>query len=73
MDQYATSPVYDDLQTAVIRYAGRMTEDVALGDAAFQAVGRRLGERELVELSLTVALANFTNRLNETFQTDLES
>ncbi len=49
-----------------------MTENVAVGDAAFQAVRKALSEQELVELSMTIALANFTNRLNDTFQTELE-
>ncbi len=72
MDHYATSSLFDDLQKAVIRYAEEMTENVAVGDAAFQAVRKVLGEQEMVELSMTIAVANFTNRLNDTFQTELE-
>ncbi len=49
-----------------------MTENVAASDATFRAVRAKLDEQEMVELSMTIAWANFTNRLNETFQTELE-
>ncbi len=72
MDGYATNPVYDELQKAVIRYAEDVTENVAARDETFRAVRAKLDEQEMVELSMTIAWANFTNRLNETFQTELE-
>jgi len=72
LDTYATNPVYGDLQKAVIRYAEDMTENVAASDATFAAVRKALDDQELVELSLTIAIANFTNRLNDTFKTELE-
>lgn len=72
LDAYPTNPVYDELQRAVIRYAADITENVAASDATFQAVWRKLDEQEMVELTMTIAWANFTNRCNETFQTELE-
>ena len=69
---YATNPAYNDLQKAVIRYAEDMTKNVAAADASFQAVRKALEDQELVELSMTIAVANLTNRLNETFKTELE-
>ena len=56
----------------MIRYAEEMTENVAASDASFEAVRKALDDQELVELSLTIAVANFTNRLNDTFKTELE-
>lgn len=39
----------------------------------YGALKKHLSDRELVELTLTVALANFTNRINHGLKTDLES
>ncbi len=64
--------MYDDLQKAVIRYAEDIAENVAAQEANFQAVRKALTEQEMVELTMTIGWANFTNRMNETFQTELE-
>lgn len=72
LDGYAAGSLYGEPQKAVIRFAEEMTENVAAGDATFKAVREVVGEQEMVELCLTIALANLTNRLNETFQTELE-
>ena len=72
LDGYASNPVYDDLQKAVIRYAEDIAENVAAQEANFQAVSKALTEQEMVELTMTIGWANFTNRMNETFQTELE-
>jgi alkylhydroperoxidase family enzyme len=72
LNTFPDNPVYDELQKAVIRYAEDITENVAASDATFQAVRRKLDEQEMVELTMTIAWANFTNRCNETFQTELE-
>ncbi len=72
LDNYAANPVYDELQKAVIRYAEDIAENVAAQEANFKAVRAKLDEQEMVELSMTIGWANFTNRMNETFQTELE-
>lgn len=38
----------------------------------FEAQAGLLDTKEVVELTMTVALANFTNRINDTLRTDLE-
>lgn len=73
LDGYVASPIYDHVQKAVLRYAEEITRDAAAGDGTFQAVRKALGEREMVELTLNVALANCTNRLSNTFRPELES
>lgn len=69
---YDTSEAYTEVERAVIRYAEEMTKQVAASEPAFQAVRAHLGEPEIVELTMTVALANFTNRINDSLRTDLE-
>ena len=69
----ATSPVFSDLERRVIRYAEEMTRTVQVDSALVEALRRDLGEGALVQLTLSIAAANFTNRFNEALGTDLEA
>jgi ubiquinone/menaquinone biosynthesis C-methylase UbiE/alkylhydroperoxidase family enzyme len=61
-DAAAVSPVYDELQRAVIRFAIASTRDVTIPDAIFDALKRHLGPAELVELVATTATYNMVAR-----------
>lgn len=61
-DAAAVSPVYDDLQRAVIRFAIASTRHVAVPDDIFDALKRRLGPTELVELVAATATYNMVAR-----------
>lgn len=41
-------------------------------EALHQDLKKHLQDREIVELAVTVANANFTNRMNESLKTELE-
>jgi alkylhydroperoxidase family enzyme len=69
---YKTSPVYDDLQKLVIEYAEELTKTVSTPESLMNQLKERLSEQELVELNLTVGLAQVTNRFNESFKIDLD-
>ena len=68
----ATSPVFSDLERQVIRYAEEMTRSVQVDPGLVEALRRALGDSALVQLTLAIAAANFTNRFNEALGTDLE-
>jgi len=42
-------------------------------EALHAELRKHVSDRELVELAVTVATANFTNRVNESLKTELES
>jgi len=65
---YTESEIYDDLQRDVIQYAEEVTRYVVVNEELMARLKQKLSDRELVELAATVALANFTNRINETLQ-----
>ncbi len=69
--QFETSDVYDDLQRDVLRFAEEVTRHVAPSDDLMARLKAALSERELVELTIAVAIANFTNRVNETLKSEL--
>ena len=72
LGRYETSAVYDDLQKLVIAYAEELTKNVRVPEALVNQLKERLSERELVELNLTVGIAQITNRFNEAFQIDMD-
>jgi alkylhydroperoxidase family enzyme len=45
---------------------------VRVPEALVNQLKERLSERELVELNLTVGIAQITNRFNEAFQIDMD-
>ena len=66
-----TSDAYDELQRDVMRYAEQVTRHINVDDALFESLKRTLGDREIVELAMTVGIANFTNRVTETLRMEL--
>ena len=69
--QSETSDAYDDLQRDVLRYAEEVTRHINVGDALAERLRQTLSDREIVELSMTVGIANFTNRVTETLRLEL--
>jgi uncharacterized peroxidase-related enzyme len=69
--EFETSDAYDDLQREVMRYAEQVTRHINVDDALFAGLKKTLGDREIVELAMTVGIANFTNRVTETLRMEL--
>ncbi|MBI3939258.1 MAG: carboxymuconolactone decarboxylase family protein [Acidobacteria bacterium] len=72
LEDYRSSDLFSDLEKLVIRYAEDLTRDVRSDRKVMEALRQHLSPQELVELNATVGLANFTNRFNESFGTELE-
>jgi uncharacterized peroxidase-related enzyme len=68
---FETSDAYDEHQKSVLRYVESVTRSVRADDALVGRLKEFLSDRDLVELTLAVALANFTNRINEALQIEL--
>jgi uncharacterized peroxidase-related enzyme len=69
--QFETSDAYTDLEREVMRYAEAVTRHIDVDDALASRIKQTLGDRELVELAMTVGIANFTNRVTETLRLEL--
>lgn len=61
-DAAATSPLYNELQRAVIRFAIASTREVAIPDVVFDELKRHLSPTEIVELVATTATYNMVAR-----------
>jgi alkylhydroperoxidase family enzyme len=73
LPEYETSPLFDDLERLVIRYAEPMTTRVQVEPALTEQLKKHLTPPQLVQLTLSIAAANFTNRFNEALATELEA
>ena len=69
---WRTSALFDPLQRDVLAYAEAMTLQVQVAEPLFDAVRRRLSDRELIELTATVASYNMVSRFLEALQVQIE-
>jgi uncharacterized peroxidase-related enzyme len=68
IDRFESSDAYDDLQRDVLRYAEEVTRHVEVSEPLVNRLRQSLSDREVVELAMTVGIANFTNRVTETLK-----
>ncbi len=72
LPQYATSPLFSELERLVLRYAETMTRQVHVDAGLVEELKKHLSPEALMQLTLRIAAANFTNRVNEAMGTELE-
>lgn len=66
---YEKSRLFDEKDKAVILLAERMTRGAAaIRDASLEELLKHFTEGQIVELTLVVCAANFTNRFNDTLR-----
>jgi alkylhydroperoxidase family enzyme len=68
---YHRSKLFDEKDKAVIRFADQVTRASAtIREEQLQELGKYFSEEQIVELTLTVCVANFTNRVNDSLLND---
>jgi alkylhydroperoxidase family enzyme len=72
LPQYETSSLFEELERLVIRYAEQMTTRVQVEPALVEQLKRHFTPAQLVQLTASIAAANFTTRFNEALGTELE-
>lgn len=70
---WRTASVYSERERDVLAYAEAMTLNVQVDDATFKAVRRHFSDRELVELTATVASYNMVSRFLEALGVQIEA
>ena len=63
LDNYRESDAYDTLQKLILRYAEDITRNTHADPRVVEGLKQFLTEKELVELAMTVGVANMANRL----------
>jgi uncharacterized peroxidase-related enzyme len=66
---YSRSPLFDEKEKATILYADRVTRGPAgIRSSELQELRKFYDEGQIVELTLAVCIANFTNRFNDALE-----
>jgi uncharacterized peroxidase-related enzyme len=66
---YSRSPLFDEKEMATILYADRVTRGACgIRDSALQHLRKFYDEGQIVELTLAICMANFTNRFNDAIE-----
>jgi len=63
---YDRSPLFTEKEKAVLLYAERLTRGAsAIREGSLEELRKHFDAGQIVELTLTVCAANFTNRFND--------
>jgi AhpD family alkylhydroperoxidase len=68
LDRWQDSDLFDADQRAALAYTDAMTRDIRVAQPVFDALRDRLGERQVVELTATIAAYNMVSRFLEALQ-----
>ena len=69
LDEYATSPLYEEKERVALEYADRMTiTDQDVDDELFSRLRRFFDEDALVELTAAIAWENSSSKFNRTLR-----
>ncbi len=71
IDDYANSNAFNDHEKAVLSYAEELTKTAKVDPKTVKKLKEFLNDTQLVTLAATVALANFTNRINHGLDIEL--
>ena len=72
-EDYRNSPLFTEREKAALAWSEAMTLNTAKRDgAAWDDLRRLFNDAEIVEISLSCAMFNMINRLNDSFRTELE-
>ena len=73
LQDFEDSAAFTDVEKLVLRYASAMTNTpVDVSDALFEALHEHFDERQLVELTTTVAWENYRARFDHAFGIEAE-
>jgi alkylhydroperoxidase family enzyme len=68
---YQRSPLFDEKDKTVLLYAERVTRgSAAIREGTLQDLKKHFTEDQIVELTLVICVANFTNRFNDALQVE---
>ncbi|QDS93911.1 Carboxymuconolactone decarboxylase family protein [Roseimaritima multifibrata] len=71
IDDYAASDTFSDHEKAVLAYSEELTKTATVDPKIVSTLKEFLDDTQLVTLAATVALANFTNRINHGLDIEL--
>ncbi len=71
LERYERSTAFTEQEKHVVQFADQWTREGKASAELVRELAKSLSPTQLVTLAATVALANWTNRFNETFAIEL--
>lgn len=71
LDKYWLSDLFSDLEKACLKFADELTRDIRVDAHLVNRLKADLTEPQLVELAMTIGMANMINRFNIAFDIEL--
>ncbi len=66
------SPLFDDREKAVVRFAKEVTKDVSASDESIGQLRSYFDDSQIAELTMVIGVFNVLTRFADTFKVDLE-
>ena len=70
LNDYESSNAFSPVEKLVLRYTEELTRNIKTSDELVRELRKHLTEAQIVELNLTIGMANLTNRFNVSLATD---
>lgn len=72
VEKYAESPLFDEVEKLVLRYAEEYQIRPGASPEAIESLRKHYSEEQLVELDVLLGIANLANRLNISFDIEID-
>lgn len=72
VEKYAQSPLFDEVEKLILRYADEYQSRPGASPEVIDSLKRHYGEEQLVELDVLLGIANLANRLNVSFDIEID-
>ena len=72
MEQYAESPLFDEVEKLILRYAEEYQNRPGESPEVIDSLRKHYSEEQLVELDVLLGIANLANRFNGSFDIEID-
>lgn len=72
VERYAESPLFDEVEKLILRYADEYQHRPGASPEVIDSLRKHYSEEQLVELDVLLGIANLANRLNISFDIEID-
>ena len=73
LEKYAESPLFDDVEKLVLRYAEEYLSRGGASSEVVEALRKHYSDEQLVELDIALGIVNLVNHFIESFEIEIEA
>ena len=72
LEKYAASPLFDEVEKVLLRYADEYLQKVGASAEVVDALKKHYSEEQMVELDVAIGIANVVNHFIASFDIEIE-